>query len=113
MVDPASIYVKGTITAELTAPPFVPAPVGNRSAKKLLVNMEILEKEGTMTDGVQYVYWTFGGSVPGSFIRTRIGDEVEFTLSNHPENKLPHNIDFACSDRPWRWSYLFFCGSWS
>ena len=34
MVDPASIYVKGTITAELTAPPFVPAPVGNRSAKK-------------------------------------------------------------------------------
>jgi nitrite reductase (NO-forming) len=55
--------------------------------------MEILEQEGTMTDGVKYVYWTFGGSVPGSFIRTRVGDEVEFTLKNHPDNKLPHNID--------------------
>ncbi len=99
-VDPTEIYIKGTMEAELTAPPFVPAPVGDRTAKKLLVNMEILEKEGTMTDGVQYVYWTFGGSVPGSFIRTRVGDEVEFTLSNHPDNKLPHNIDLHAVTGP-------------
>ena len=96
----AEIVVKGTIEAELTAPPYVPAPVGNRGAKKLLVNMEILEQEGTMTDGVKYMYWTFGGSVPGSFIRTRVGDEVEFTLSNHPDNKLPHNIDLHAVTGP-------------
>ncbi|GFD83318.1 anaerobically induced outer membrane protein [Tenacibaculum sp. KUL118] len=100
MKSASDIAVKGTIEAELTAPPYVPAPVGNRSAKKLLVNMEILEKEGTMTDGVEYVYWTFGGSVPGSFIRTRVGDEVEFTLSNHPDNKLPHNIDLHAVTGP-------------
>lgn len=98
--NPAEIAIKGTIEAELTAPPHVPAPVGNRGAKKLLVNMEILEQEGTMTDGVKYVYWTFGGSVPGSFIRTRVGDEVEFTLSNHPDNKLPHNIDLHAVTGP-------------
>lgn len=92
-VDAASIAISGEMTAELTAPPFVPQPVGDRPAKKLIVDMEILEQEGTMTDGVKYVYWTFGGSVPGSFIRTRVGDEVEFTLKNHPDNKLPHNID--------------------
>ncbi|CAM1335250.1 copper-containing nitrite reductase [Tenacibaculum aestuariivivum] len=96
----ASIAVKGTIKAELTSPPNVPEPIGNRNAKKLLVNMEILEKEGTMSDGVQYVYWTFGGSVPGSFIRTRVGDLVEFTLSNHPDNKLPHNIDLHAVTGP-------------
>ena len=100
IVDNTNIMVKGTMEAELTAPPFVPSPVGNRRAKKLLVNMEILEEEGTMTDGVQYVYWTFGGSVPGSFIRTRVGDEVEFTLSNHPDNKLPHNIDLHAVTGP-------------
>ncbi|WBX75059.1 copper-containing nitrite reductase [Tenacibaculum ovolyticum] len=100
MINPAEIVVKGTMEAELTAPPNVPAPVGNRRAKKLLVNMEILEQEGTMTDGVKYVYWTFGGSVPGSFIRTRVGDEVEFTLSNHPDNKLPHNIDLHAVTGP-------------
>lgn len=92
-INPAEIQISGEMQAELTSPPMVPQPVGNRPAKKLMVDMEILEQEGTMTDGVKYVYWTFGGSVPGSFIRTRVGDEVEFTLKNHPDNKLPHNID--------------------
>ena len=99
-VDAAKIAISGTMKADLTAPPFVPEPVGNRPAKKLIVNMEILEKEGEMANGVSYVYWTFGGSVPGSFIRTRVGDEVEFTLSNHPDNKLPHNIDLHAVTGP-------------
>ena len=86
--------------AELTAPPFVPTPVGNRKAMKLVVNMEIIEKESEMVDGVRYVYWTFGGTVPGSFIRTRVGDEVEFHLKNHPDNKLPHNIDLHAVTGP-------------
>ncbi len=96
----ADIPVNQKMTAELTAPPHVPKPTGKRKAKKLIVNMEILEKEGTMTDGTTYNYWTFGGSVPGSFIRTKIGDEVEFTLSNHPDNKLPHNIDLHAVTGP-------------
>lgn len=100
IVDSAKIQISGTMKAELTAPPFVPESVGDRPAKKLIVKMEILEQEGTMTDGVKYMYWTFGGSVPGSFIRTRVGDEVEFTLSNHPDNKLPHNIDLHAVTGP-------------
>jgi nitrite reductase (NO-forming) len=99
-LDPTKITVSGTMDAELTAPPNVPKPVGNRPAKKLIVKMEILEEEATMADGVTYVYWTFGGSVPGSFIRTRVGDEVEFTLSNHPNNRLPHNIDLHAVTGP-------------
>ena len=96
----ADISVGDEMIAELTAPPFVPKPVGDRPAKKLIVNMEIKEIEGEMADGVKYVYWTFGGSVPGSFIRTRVGDEVEFTLKNHPDNKLPHNIDLHAVTGP-------------
>ncbi|MFV8327835.1 copper-containing nitrite reductase [Flavobacterium sp. ZS1P14] len=88
-----AIKVQGQKEAELTAPPAVPKPVGDRQAMKLIVNMEIREEEGEMVDGTKYMYWTFGGSVPGSFIRTRAGDEVEFHLKNHPDNKLPHNID--------------------
>ena len=98
--DATDIPVSMEMTAELTAPPNVPTPVGRRKAKKLIVNMEVLEQEGTMTDGTTYMYWTFGGSVPGSFIRTRVGDEVEFTLSNHPDNKLPHNIDLHAVTGP-------------
>jgi len=98
--DAADITASREMIAELTSPPNVPRGVGKRKAKKLIVNMEIIEKEGTMTDGTTYMYWTFGGSVPGSFIRTRVGDEVEFTLSNHPDNKLPHNIDLHAVTGP-------------
>tara|TARA_R110001583_G_scaffold56610_1_gene170696 strand:- start:3698 stop:5113 length:1416 start_codon:yes stop_codon:yes gene_type:complete len=100
LANAAEISVSKEMIAELTSPPNVPTPVGRRKAKKLIVNMEILEQEGTMTDGTTYNYWTFGGSVPGSFIRTRVGDEVEFTLSNHPDNKLPHNIDLHAVTGP-------------
>jgi nitrite reductase (NO-forming) len=95
-----TVKVEGEKIAELTAPPFVPQPVGDRAPMKLIVNMEIKEQEGEMVDGVKYTYWTFGGSVPGSFIRTRVGDEIEFHLKNHPDNKLPHNIDLHAVTGP-------------
>ncbi len=98
--DSSQIPVNLEMTAELTAPPHVPTPVGKRKAKKLIVKMEIKEQEGEITEGVRYVYWTFGGTVPGSFIRTRVGDEVEFHLQNHPDNKLPHNIDLHAVTGP-------------
>ncbi|MDR9455903.1 MAG: copper-containing nitrite reductase [Salegentibacter sp.] len=94
------IEVSQTMNAELTAPPLVPKPTGRRKAKKLVVDMEVIEEESEMTDGVKYVYWTFDGTVPGSFIRTKVGDEVEFHLKNHPDNKLPHNIDLHAVNGP-------------
>lgn len=92
-VDSATIEVTDTIHAELTDAPYVPTPVGDRSAKVVKVDLEILELEGELADGVKYIYWTFGGQVPGKFIRTRLGDEIQLTLKNNPQNKLPHNID--------------------
>lgn len=76
--NPEQMKVYGESEAEMTAPPMVPRPVGKRPATKLIVNMEVVEKEMEMADGVTYNYWTFDGSVPGSFIRTRVGDEIEF-----------------------------------
>lgn len=98
--DATEIPVNQEMVAELTSPPFVPAGVGNRLAKKLIVDLEIQEREGEMVSGVKYIYWTFGGTVPGSFIRTRVGDEIEFHLKNHPDNKLPHNIDLHAVNGP-------------
>ncbi len=94
------IKVSQTMEAELTPPPLVPKPTAERAAKKLVVEMEVIEKEMQMTDGVSYVYWTFDGSVPGSFIRTKVGDEIEFHLKNHPDSKLPHNIDLHAVNGP-------------
>lgn len=99
-VNPKKIKVDGRMDAELTAPPHVPPSTRDRAAKRLKVDMEILEEVGTMADGVEYVYWTFDGTVPGSFIRTKVGDEIEFHLKNHPDNKLPHNIDLHAVNGP-------------
>lgn len=99
-VNPEDIVVKGEMVAELTAPPFVPKSTRDREPTKLIVDMEILEYEGEIADGVEYTFWTFGGTVPGSFIRAKVGDEIEFNLKNHPDNKLPHNIDLHAVNGP-------------
>ncbi|HVY79822.1 MAG TPA: copper-containing nitrite reductase [Steroidobacteraceae bacterium] len=81
------------IQAILTSPPAVPPPVNRATPAKVIVELEVKEIEKPIADGVMYTFWTFGGTVPGSFIRVRQGDTVEFHLRNHPTSKMPHNID--------------------
>ena len=82
-----------TIQAVLTAPPMVPPPTNRKTPAKVVVDLEVIEKEMRLADGVTYNFWTFGGTVPGSFIRVRQGDTVEFTLKNAHDSHMPHNID--------------------
>jgi len=81
------------IKAELTSPPHVPPPIHRNYPAKVIVELEVVEKEMPISEGVSYTFWTFGGTVPGSFIRVRQGDTVEFHLKNAPDSKMPHNID--------------------
>src|SRR5262245_54405640 len=67
-------------TAILTQAPVVPAPIKRRVPAKVTVNLEVKEITKRLADGVEYPFWTFGGDVPGNFIRIREGDEVEFHL---------------------------------
>ena len=81
------------IRAVLTSPPNVPPPTNRKAPAKVIVELEVVEKDMPISEGVSYTFWTFGGTVPGSFIRVRQGDTVEFHLKNHPASKMPHNID--------------------
>jgi len=81
------------IKAVLASPPQVPPPVNRNFPAKVVVELEVREIERPIAEGVTYTFWTFGGTVPGSFIRVRQGDTVEFHLRNHPTSKMPHNID--------------------
>jgi nitrite reductase (NO-forming) len=81
------------VHAVLTSPPQVPAPTNRKHPAKVIVELEVIEVDKPIADGVTYTFWTFGGTVPGSFIRVRQGDTVEFHLKNHPGSKMPHNID--------------------
>lgn len=85
--------IKGEEIAVLTDAPDVPPPITRKHSTKVIVNLETKEVEMRLADGVNYTFWTFGGKVPGKFIRIREGDQVEFHLHNHPSSKVPHNID--------------------
>lgn len=86
--------------ANLTDAPAVPPVITRNHPAKVQVELEVIEKIGKLADGVDYTFWTFGGSVPGKFIRVRHGDTVEFTLVNNGKNKLPHNIDLHAVSGP-------------
>ncbi|TNE89020.1 MAG: nitrite reductase, copper-containing [Deltaproteobacteria bacterium] len=88
------------IHAVLTHAPEVPPPTGRSAPAKVIVELEVEEKVMPISEGVDYTFWTFGGEVPGSFIRIRQGDTVEFHLQNHPDSKMPHNIDLHAVTGP-------------
>jgi len=92
--------IVGSERAVLTTAPNVPAPITRSHATKVVVELETVEKTMRLSDGVDYKFWTFGGSVPGSFIRVRQGDLVEFTLKNHAHSTAPHNIDLHAVTGP-------------
>ncbi len=89
----AESAIEGEETAQLTYAPNVPPPLTRNHPTKVIINLETREVVKRLADGVEYTFWTFGGTVPGPMMRIREGDFVEFNLSNHPDSKMPHNID--------------------
>lgn len=92
--------LRGEERAVLTAPPEVPPSITRNYATKVLVELETIERTMRLADGIEYAFWTFGGTVPGTFIRVREGDLVEFTLKNHRTSAVPHNIDLHAVTGP-------------
>lgn len=74
------------IKAELTHAPNVPPAVHRREPAIVQVELETREVEGLLMEGFEegtkYNFWTFNGTVPGPFIRARVGDTLEVKLKN-------------------------------
>ncbi len=96
----ASDKIVGEEIAVLTDAPNVPPSIKRTHSTKVIVNLEMTEKAMRLADGVEYTMWTFGGSVPGKFIRVRQGDLVELRLTNHSSSTMPHNIDLHAVTGP-------------
>lgn len=96
----ASAAVTGQEIAVLTDAPLVPPPITRDHPTRVIVNLEVREVVQRLADGVDYAFWTFGGRVPGKFIRVKQGDVVELHLNNHPGSKMPHNIDLHAVTGP-------------
>lgn len=83
--------------------PNVP-PAANRS-QQAIVEVEFDIVEGVQAidpNGLEYTTWgyrlhgdtTVTTGTPGPIVRARVGDIVRFSLTNLPENSMPHNVDF-------------------
>ncbi len=92
--------IVGQEVAVLTDAPNVPPAITRTHATKVIVNVDVVEKAADIADSVQYPVWTFGGSVPGKFIRVREGDLVELHLKNAASSTMPHNIDLHAVTGP-------------
>jgi len=92
--------IRGEEAAVVTQAPLVPPPIKRKYATKVILNLETRERVGRLADGVEYTFWTFGGDVPGNFIRVREGDLIELHLSNNPDSRMPHNIDLHAVNGP-------------
>ncbi len=92
--------IVGEEIAVLTDAPNVPPPITRTTATRVIVNLEVIEKTMRLADSVEYTMWTFGGSVPGKFIRVRQGDLVELRLKVAAGSTVPHNIDLHAVTGP-------------
>src|SRR6185503_3069913 len=92
--------VTGEEVAELSYAPMVPKPITRDHPTHVIVNLNVVERVMKLADSTEYMFWTFGGAVPGQFIRVREGDEVEINLYNLPQNKLSHSIDLHAVSGP-------------
>jgi nitrite reductase (NO-forming) len=81
-------------------PADLPGPVGDRAPQLVQVSLTAQEIEGQLADGVTYPYFTFNGTVPGPFVRARVGDTVEVTLTNETSSAFTHSIDLHAVNGP-------------
>jgi len=82
------------VEAEFTVAPHVPPPITRREPVLLRVKMDSQVTEAQLEPPQSYDFWTFSGTVPGPFIRARVGDTMEVELTNKDESGMLHNLDF-------------------
>jgi nitrite reductase (NO-forming) len=79
-----------------TAPPVSPDAPPRSSEHLHRIRLEISDATIDIAANVKYDAWTFGGRVPGPFIRITQGDTVDFTLVN--KATMPHSMDFHAAE---------------
>lgn len=72
----------------------LPPPRHAHTPQIVRVDLRAVEVKGMLDEKTSYPFWTFGGKVPGPFIRARLGDLLEIHLRNDATNMLAHSVDF-------------------
>jgi nitrite reductase (NO-forming) len=100
-LDSAMVDGHQQAAASATGAPSATAPAYHRvdptlppanTNGRLQLNWHAREAQVRITDDTVVAGWTFEGDIPGPFVHCRVGDTVEFTLTNDVD--VPHSMDF-------------------
>lgn len=84
-------------TGPLSYAPSVPEVANGNTVK---ISMDVRHKKITVADGVTFWAWIFGDSIPGPVIHVRVGQTIDFEMTNKSEETaqfslpMPHSVDF-------------------
>ena len=81
-------------------PTDLPGPIGPRPPQIVRVDLDTPEVKGQLAESTTYTFWTFGGKVPGPFVRVRVGDTLEVHLKNPDSSVMIHSVDFHGATGP-------------
>lgn len=78
----------------------LPPPLQYTSPKNVEINLEMKEVIAEIAPGVETLFFTYNGTVPGPFLRVREGDTVTIILNNPKENTHTASIDLHAVTGP-------------
>lgn len=87
-------------TSIVKNPTDLPGPLGDRAPELVQVELVGMEVEGQLSSDATYPYFTFNGTVPGPFLRAKVGDTVEITLRNEMTSAFTHSVDLHAVNGP-------------
>ncbi|WP_101294752.1 copper-containing nitrite reductase [Halegenticoccus soli] len=92
--EPSRKATKPVVDRVAADPTDIPGPIDRSEPAAVDVTLEAEEVTAELEDGTTFDYMTYGGQIPGPFVRVRVGDTVNLTFRNPEGNAMPHNVDF-------------------
>lgn len=81
-------------------PDDLPAAIDRKTAKTIEINLVATEVVSDIAAATPFHYWTFDNTVPGPFLRVRVGDTIKLTLHNDKNSSHDHSIDLHAVTGP-------------
>ena len=89
-VNPADFKQVSNISKSATD---LPPPIKRTTSKTIEINLTATEVTAEIAPVISYHYWTFNDTVPGPFLRVRVGDTIKLSLHNDETSTHDHSID--------------------
>lgn len=96
-VDPTKFDLIADISKK---PADLPAALDRKIAKTVEINLVATEVISDIAAATPFHYWTFDNTVPGPFLRVRLGDTIKLTLHNDKKSSHDHSIDLHAVTGP-------------